>query len=303
MLITEVTELEIEMSTLCNAKCPLCYRNYKSFPEEYKKPVIRKFEDLCNQLNEYTNLNYVMIVGSMSEPTLYPYFLDVVAYLKKRNIRIEICTNGSTHSTEFWKELGKLLSTEDAVYFTICGSTQEIHEKYRVGTILQNILDNAKALRTIIPIDYAQCIRFSYNSNDFETEEFKNIINEFSNVYMTETFYPKNIENYNTKFDISLFIPNKLKIEKYNKVKTIAECYYSRNAGKLKAQCQSYNHKRQQIDVFGNVYPCYLFLEYSNLKKWNGDYSEILSIEHDCCKYCEKSVYEYCVKNKLDYII
>ena len=28
-----IRELEIEFTTLCNARCPLCYRNYKSFAQ------------------------------------------------------------------------------------------------------------------------------------------------------------------------------------------------------------------------------------------------------------------------------
>lgn len=44
-----------------------------------------------------------MLVGSMSEPTLYPEFIPLVAYLKKRNIKIEICTNGDTRDDDFWK--------------------------------------------------------------------------------------------------------------------------------------------------------------------------------------------------------
>lgn len=44
----DVQELEIEMTTLCNAQCPLCYRNYKSFPAEYQKPYIRPFSDLVH---------------------------------------------------------------------------------------------------------------------------------------------------------------------------------------------------------------------------------------------------------------
>lgn len=242
-----------------------------------------------------------MLVGSMSEPTLYPHLISLVKYLKRKNILIEICTNGSTHDISFWKQLGKCLSNDDMVYFTICGSTQELHEKYRVGTSLAKILENAKALRSVKPIDYAQCIRFNYNSDDFESVAFKNIVKDFSHIYMTETFYPKDISNYKKSFDLSLFMPNKLKLHKYAKVKSIAEHVFRMH--NKKASCQSYNLKRQQIDVFGNVYPCYLFLEYSNLQLWNGNYNDIMSLQYDCCKFCEKRIYEYCVKNKLDYII
>ena len=110
------------------------------------------------------------------------------------------------------------------MYFTICGSTQELHEHYRKGTNLSSILHNAEVLRMSGKHnDYAQCIRFNYNSDDFDSKRFKHLIEIFSHVYMTETFYPKDISNYANKFNVDDFIPNKHKIEKYNKVKNLAE--------------------------------------------------------------------------------
>ena len=101
------------------------------------------------------SLEFVMLVGSMSEPTLYFGLFDVIKHLKSRGIKIEICTNGDTHNVFWWEDLGKLLTAEDRVYFTICGATQEMHEQYRAGTKLSSILKNAAALRKVLPVDYA----------------------------------------------------------------------------------------------------------------------------------------------------
>ena len=298
----DITELEIELTTLCNAECPLCYRNYKSFPKEYKKPYSRKLSDIIAQLDQYKNLNYIMLVGSMSEPTLYIDFIPLVQYLKHRKIKIEICTNGDTRNDIFWKQLGLELSITDEIYFTICGSTQELHERYRKNTNLKAILHNASIVRSIKPIDIAQCIRFNYNSDDFDTLQFKNIVSQFSKVYWTETFYLKDINNYAKQFNINYFLPANKKIKKYNIIKKYAEAKFSSN-NKGIAACQSIKYHRQQIDVFGNIYPCYLFLEYSNLKKWNNNYNDIINMKYECCKFCEKQISKLCLDNKLDYII
>ena len=303
MLNEEVKELELEMSTLCNARCPLCYRNYKSFVSSpYNKFLVRPIEEIIQQLEQYINLKYVMIVGSMSEPTLYPNFLQLIRYLKSRNIKIEICTNGDTKDDNFWNELGLILDDADEVYFTICGSTQEIHEHYRKNTNLKNILHHASILRNRRKVDYAQCIRFNYNSDDLDSNEFRNIVKNFSHVYMTETFYPKSQSNYVINFPKNDFIPSKHKLNEYNKLKKLAEIKFQSRIQKT-AICQSLQFKRQQIDVFGNVYPCYLFLEYSNGMKWNGDYSDIKSIKYDCCKFCDKIIKDFGMQKKLDYII
>ena len=44
------------------------------------------------------------------------------------------------------EKIRNILKYEDKVYFTICGSTQEIHEIYRRNTNLKNILLGRKNL-------------------------------------------------------------------------------------------------------------------------------------------------------------
>lgn len=299
-----IYELEFECTTLCNAQCPLCFRNYKSFKDsKYSKTYIRPYDDVIKQLETMKNLNFVMLVGSMSEPTLYKNFLQLVSYLKSRNIKIEICTNGDTNDRAFWEELGKLLDYKDMVYFTICGSTQEMHEKYRVGTNLSRIVKNASYLRAVKPIDYAQCIRFKYNSKHFDSEEFKKFVSlNFSNVYMTETFYPKNIDDYNEKFDVEMFMPSSEKISKYNKLKKLAEIKFLNGAG-AKSDCMCKRTNRYQMDVFGNIYPCYLMLEYFAGKCWNYAETDLINVNHECCKFCDSVVQSYAKRYNLEYII
>lgn len=297
-----IQDVELELSTYCNAKCPLCYRNYTAFKEHYPSNNFRPLEDIIKQLDEYKNLKYIRLVGSISEPTLYPKFLELVQYIKSRNIIIELCTNGDTNTPEWWKELGTLLSSEDSVYFTICGSTQEIHEIYRKGTNLKNILINAESFRTINKNDYAQCIRFNYNDDDFSSDNFKNVIKDFSNVYWTETFLLKNSDNYVIKDNLDLLTPNKSKINNYINIEKLANIKWEKKLSKSR-NCKAFNEKRNQIDVYGNVYPCYLFLEASKGSLWDGDWSKILNSEYEVCKFCDKDIVQLCNDKNLDYII
>lgn len=293
----EIIDLELELSTICNADCPLCYRNYKSFENHYPKQTVRELKDLIKDIESYKNLKYIRLVGSISEPTLYKDFFPLIKYIKEKNIMIEICTNGSTHDIKWWKELGKLLTLEDRVYFTICGSTQEIHSRYRRKTNLNKILENAKALRSIIKIDYAQCIEFYYNSDDLKSDKFNNLIKDFSFKYFTKTFYPKETDNYKNQ-NVSDFFPNAKELSKYKTVYELA-CKFPFK----KRKCQAYEGKWNQIDVYGNVYPCYLFLEGLRGQKWDQDWSKILNGKYEVCKFCSKFLRKYIDKNNLMYII
>jgi MoaA/NifB/PqqE/SkfB family radical SAM enzyme len=298
----EVLDLELELTTLCNAQCQLCYRNYTTYKDHYPENLVRPLQDILDQLEGYPNLKYIRLVGSISEPTLYKQFFDLVKYIKSRDIMIEICTNGDTRTPEWWSELATLLTPIDEVYFTICGSTQELHETYRKGTNLQRILRNAASFRSNNKNDYAQCIRFMYNSDDFDSAEFKEMVSQFSNVYWTETFLLKPSDNYVDVSGLEKLQPNFKKIGDYRHMDKLATTKFN-SPIKGKAHCKSWESKSQQIDIHGNVYPCYLFLEASKGQPWDGDYNKILNMEYEVCKYCERCVVDLCDEKDLHYII
>lgn len=295
--LEKVEYAEFELSTRCNARCPLCYRNYKAFDKHYPENIERDVDSIFTQIKTMPNLKWIYLVGSISEPTLHSRFLDIVRFIKSRGILVELCTNGSTRNDIFWRSLGMLLTEEDKVYFTICGSTQEIHEQYRRGTNLAKIMRSAAALRSVRTCDYAQCIRFSYNNDDFNSEEFQKIVEQFSHVYMTETFIQQPLSAYREKFDQELFRPWH---HRFDFLQNIVEknCYKPH-----KCDCESLEFKKIQVDVYGNIYPCYLFLEASDGKKWDMNYGSILAGKYDCCRFCERSVKRYLIKHGLECIV
>jgi len=302
VLSNKVTDIELELSTYCNADCPLCYRNYNTFDEHYSNNFNRDYKELINQIDSYPDLEWIRLVGSISEPTLYPEFLNLIEYIKNKNIKIEICTNGSTRDVFWWESLGNKLSNEDSVYFTICGSTQELHETYRTGTNLEKILKNVNAFQKYSNVDYAQCIRFDYNDENFNSPEFKKITDKFSNVYMTETFLLKDFSNYVNKNNLTKLKPFQGKIAQYITIEKIANLKWAKGLSK-KRTCKAYNENRLQIDVNGNEYPCYLFLEASNGKPWDKDWQKILDAKYECCKFCDKDIVQMCDDKDLDFII
>lgn len=300
--LPKVVDIELELTTLCNAQCGLCYRNYKSFKEHYPENKVRPLQQVIDQMDTFPDLEWVRLVGTISEPTLYKDFFPLVSYFKKRNVKIEICTNGDTNTPNWWAALAGLMTAEDRVYFSICGSTQELHNIYRTNTKLVNILANARAFRGSNQNDYAQCIRFSYNSDDFDGPAFKEMVGEFSNVYWTETFLLQDTGNYVDTSRLDKLGPNPRKVADYRHMDKFARAKFA-SPVKGRAHCMSWENKSQQIDIDGKVYPCYLFLEASKGKPWDGDYNKILNMEYDVCKYCDRAVIDLCNKKDLRFII
>ncbi|WP_419172856.1 radical SAM protein [Halobacteriovorax sp.] len=283
--------IELDLTGTCNARCPLCARNYKHIDVKYNE---RHLNEITDQLDQFPNAKYVHLVGAFTEPTLYRNIYDLCRYLIKRNIAIEICTNGDTHNPEWWAELGKILTERDSVYFTICGSTQELHEIYRVGTSLANIRANAKAFReaNVHKVDYIQHILFDYNAHDLESGGMDELLEEFSNINLTQTLYRRDLSVYKNSFNLDkMLITPELK-RKYDVIiESAKKKWQDKVDGKhdYDIDCRSFHNRSIHIDQFGRVYPCYIWLEESRKEEWDLDYKKIKDFEYECCQICEKN--------------
>lgn len=285
----KIERLEIDLTGSCNARCPLCARNYKHLNVVYNE---RHLNEITKQLDEFINLKYIHLVGAMSEPTLYKQFFSLCHYLIKRNIVIEVCTNGDTHTPDWWAKLGEILTEKDSVYFSVCGSTQELHEIYRVGCSLENLLENARAFRKAnkYGIDYVQHIEFEYNKEDIKSPRMQEIFAEFSNINMTLTYFTRDKGIYKNPFNLDKLLVSDDYLKKYDAVlKYTQNKWDKRFERKVELDCYSINTKSIHIDQFGKIYPCYIWLEESRVDEWNGDYQEIIDFKHECCKNCEKN--------------
>ena len=344
---SEINQVELELTTMCNASCPLCFRNYKGFKwyfRESGRGTVVPLETIKSSILKL-NPKEIKLVGTISEPTLYPYFLELVKFIKEQKIIIEICTNGDTHSETdwfnptlikvsegidkegasrtfhttknipfFWEKLGELLTEEDSVYFTICGSTQELHEVYRKGTSLKNILNNARRFRNSfklihsVPkeskgIDYAQCIQFSYNEKDLNGATFKEMIKDF-NVYLTETYLQKDPDTYikYNKEQFDKLAPIDSKVKEYKEIDAKASMIFHKKLDKdpNPVSCIARNDSSIQLSIDQKVYPCYIFLESliqetnssanPELPEWS--YNEVHKGKYECCKFCNKKIKE-----------
>lgn len=282
----DVIDVELDLTGFCNAKCPLCANNYVK-NEHLTGHNQRSVSEIIDGLKFFPNLKYIRLVGTVSEPTLYKDFFELCRYFVSKDIIIEICTNGDTHDVDWWRELGDILTKEDMVYFTICGSTQELHETYRKGTNLSNILNNARSFRSSGKSnDYFQHILFGYNYDDLHSQEMKKIMDEFSHINLTKTYYTRDVKNYRDKSGLDKLKP--YNPEKYKTIIKLAKYKY-RTKSNVRIDCMSIGSKLLHINQFGDIYPCYLYLEESG-EVWDGNYKKILDLEYECCSLCERSL-------------
>ena len=297
----QVEEIELDLTGLCNLECPLCTRNYSHANHLLEKNV-RPIEEIIAQLDEYTNLQRFFIAGAVSEPTMYKDFIKFIEYLNSRDIYYELFTNGNTRQPEWWEMLGSIIPDKCMTVFTICGSTQELHEKYRKGSDLQQILDHAAAYRKNgRKNDWVQHIRFDYNSEDFKTDAMQNMLKEFSNVMLVESEGIRRSNEYNKKFPFDI---KPVAVRD----KTIKELYKIRpkpdDGKKYEIQCRSLESKKVYINQFGQVAACYTHAEFEQdyFEGDEFDYSHILAFKYPDCFLCEKRTRVFIDKMGLDFV-
>tara|TARA_A100000164_G_C21929181_1_gene784690 strand:+ start:1736 stop:2680 length:945 start_codon:yes stop_codon:yes gene_type:complete len=130
--LDDITRLQIELTSFCNANCPSCERyNYqydKSNP--YSRNLNQNYISLSNFQRwfnyPFKKLQRIHFCGNIDEPTLNPDLLEICEYIndKHPNLDIWIATNGGTKTKQFWQKLAKYNTT---VIFGIDGLSDTNH--------------------------------------------------------------------------------------------------------------------------------------------------------------------------------
>lgn len=195
---TSIQRMEIDLINACTLQCSICSRQSSLSKKVIagKKIEIKRVMQLIDELS---GLKVIDLVGSFSEPTLYPQLLDLVAFIKKQNIQICIGTNGNLQKHNFWQRLSGLLGEKDIIRFGIDGSTQGLYGHYRIGGKLQAVLDNhaiVKESSTVITI--LQNIIFQHNQSDKEQVKKLFLKEKFDYLEFTDSDEPEQKGGFDT---------------------------------------------------------------------------------------------------------
>ena len=153
--IEDIREINIELSSRCNARCPLCIRNFHGFPhntgyEETDLSLARLKEIVPESV--VSQLDHLMVNGDYGDMLMNPETPDILAWFKQhgrkettdghniqRGLIIDVFTNGGARGREFWEALGKL---DLDVNFCIDG-LEDTHHLYRQNTLYETVIRNA----------------------------------------------------------------------------------------------------------------------------------------------------------------
>lgn len=166
-----IKQLELELTTACNAACPQCSRNFYGGPKWPTVPdVSLSLVWLQEKLpvNFLKNLEIVRFCGTYGDPCVHPELIDIIKWIKScSTAKISISTNGGMRSTKWWKELAATLCDSDDVIFGIDG-LRDTNHIYRRNVNYNKVIENASVFINNNGRASWQFIAFEHNQHQVE---------------------------------------------------------------------------------------------------------------------------------------
>lgn len=168
-----VQRFSVELTNTCALSCPGCSRTTRlehGFTEDLRTTKLLSLDfikrvfplELKHQKKEWM----IDLTGNYGDAIYHPHLHDIIAYLKHIDVRVQLITNGSYRSKEWWQETARLLAPTDSLIFSIDGLA-DTNPIYRINSDWPSIME---AVRTTVPHTTVtwKWIVFKHNEHQIE---------------------------------------------------------------------------------------------------------------------------------------
>lgn len=172
-MLTNVKEIHIEPTSLCNAECPMCARNvYGKMLNPYiklKSLPLSWFQENISP-TQLKNLDKIFFCGNVGDPAGTPELLEIIGYFKSHNpnLVIGLNTNGGLKTPLWWSKLGHLLDGQlDYCVFSIDG-LEDTNHIYRKNVKWEKVMENAYAFISTGASAHWDMLIFKHNKHQVD---------------------------------------------------------------------------------------------------------------------------------------
>ena len=272
----DISRIQIELTTKCNARCPMCMRNYRGFEFNSGYPncelSLSNIQHILSpqvltslmklQTAQYKNFQGISFNGNLGDFASARDAVEIVEYLVAHAVPININTNGSLRNTAWWSRLALPGVT---VGFALDGLA-DTHSLYRQDTDWHKIIANAqafikaggRAIWRFVPFDHnrhqeAECRKLA---KQLGFADFENIYDgrDSTPVFTRTGEYSHQIGD---KFDTNNSVPNVHELVRGHVTWFDAKTVQSqKDITPLNLQCTHKMNREIYIAADGTVYPC-----------------------------------------------
>jgi len=141
----EIRDVHLEISTLCNASCAWCPRNFWGYPYNGGYPEVNLNLEQAKKIFEpefLQQLTSLKINGNFGDIVMNSQGPDIVEWFRAHNpdLEITIHTNGGARDHKFWS---RLAASNARVCFALDGLA-DTHSLYRQNTVWETVIKNAE---------------------------------------------------------------------------------------------------------------------------------------------------------------
>ncbi len=268
MILPTVTNLQVELTSNCNAMCPGCGRNIDGLQVNPNLVVGTKgnmSKELWQKIvyNNWENLNYIDLDGNWGDSILHPYSVEMLDEFGAHLVTLErdnkpildINSNMGYHSTDRWRKLANVIKKyyrkNSIVQAGLDGVDNESHQKYRKLVDFDKAIENCKAL-----IDEGINVKWKFiefDHNEHLVEEAMSMAKQLGFSEFEKKTTRANSTFIHQKFDKKPeVIVNKIVEKKPDKTKQIKVDTY-KGIGKTKTKELETKWKKVEKKDFSNI--------------------------------------------------
>jgi len=187
-MYTKVSRLHIELSSRCNASCPVCSRNFCGGPVAPDLELTElSIDDIKRMIpiELAKQLNAINFCGNLGDPGMAPDILPIMEYFREHSphIIMQIRTNGGMRNPKFWKQIGEFfvwsqnnmspyvdkthLFNQPGVVFSVDG-LEDTNHIYRRGVKWEKLYANMKAYSDTGAKGIWEWLIFEHNQHQVE---------------------------------------------------------------------------------------------------------------------------------------